>query len=158
MVVVVVVLYTNLIHIRYVYLKEQCFLVALSLDTEMLDWSMVKTKTLSWKKWKACSLSLKEMFRICNLAVKHFSLFQKDSDVEDYERTCAMEILPLKKFKRFLYYLLKKWLQNCNKIEKQLTLNHFYQPVFMPMKSQYYQYLEVRCSPLFSILGNHFIE
>ena len=95
----------TIIHIRYVYLKEQCFLVVLSLHTEMLDWNMVKTKTLSWKKWKACSLSSKEMFRICNLAVKHFSLFQNDSDAEDYERTCVMEILPLKKFQRFLYYL-----------------------------------------------------
>ena len=44
------------------------------------------------------------MFRICNLAVKHFSLLQNDSDAGDYEGTCVMEILLLKKFQRFLYY------------------------------------------------------
>ena len=45
------------------------------------------------------------MFRICNLAVNiNFSLLQNDSDAEDYERTCTMGILTLRKFQGFLYY------------------------------------------------------
>ena len=115
------------------------FLVVLSLDIEMLDWNMVKTKTLSWKKkWKACSLSLKEMFRICNLAVKQIfflccRLIQMQKITNGYAQ---WKYWPLKNFKGF--YISKKWLQNRNKIEKQLASNHLYQPVFMPMKSQYY--------------------
>ena len=49
------------------------------------------------KKWKTRSLSLKEMIRISNLAVKHFSLLQNDSDA-DYERTYAIDT------QGFLYY------------------------------------------------------
>ena len=127
-----------IIYIQYIW-KSNVFLVVLSLDIEMLDWNMVKTKTLSWKKkWKACSLSLKEMFRICNLAVKHFFfLCCRMIQVQKITNGHAQwEYWPLENFKGF--YISKKWLQNRNKIEKQLASNHLYQPVFMPMKSQYY--------------------
>ena len=134
------------------------FLVVLSLDIEMLDWNMVKTKTLSWKKkWKACSLSLKEMFRICNLAVKHI-FFHCCRMIQMQKITnghAQWEYWPLENFKGF--YISKKWLQNCNKIEKQLTLNHFYRPYSCRWKVNI-TYMEVRCSPLFSILGRHFTE
>ena len=75
------------------------------------------------------------MFGIFNLAVNiNFSLLENDSDAEDYERTCTMGILTISR----VFILQRNDLQNCNKIEKQLTLNHLYQPVFLPMKSQYY--------------------
>ena len=118
---------------------------------------MIKTKSLSWKKkWKACSLSWKEMFRICNLAVKHIFLCCRMIQMRKITNGHAQwEYWHLENFKSF--YITKKWLQSCNKVKKQLTLNHLYQPVFMPVKSQYY-ILGSTMQSLFSILGRHFTE
>ena len=95
----------TIIHIQYIW-KSNVFFRVLSLDIEMLDWNMVKTKTLSWKKkWKACSLSLKEMFRICNLAVKHI-FFHCCRMIQMQKITnghAQWEYWPLENFK-FLYF------------------------------------------------------
>ena len=91
------------------------------------------------KKWRTCSLSLKEMFRICNLAGSKTYIFLCCRMIQMQKITnghAQWEYWPLENFKGF--YISKKWLQNRNKIEKQLASNHLYQPVFMPMKSQYY--------------------
>ena len=83
--------------------------------------------------------SLKEMFRICNLAGSKTYIFLGCRMIQMQKITnghAQWEYWPLEHFKGF--YISKKWLQNCNKIEKQLALNHLYQPVFTPMKSQFY--------------------
>ena len=116
----------TIIHIQYIW-KSNVFLLVLSIDIEMLDRYMVKTKSYHGKKkWKACSLSLKEMFRICNLAVKHIffhccRMIQMEKITNGHAQ---WEYWPLENFKGF--YISKKWLQNRNKIEKQLALNHYY--------------------------------
>ena len=129
----------TIIHIQYIW-KSNVFLVVLLLDIEMLNWNMVKTKSYHGKKkWKACSLSLKEIFRICNLAGSKTYIFLCCRMIQMQKITnghAQWEYWPLENLKGF--YISKKWLQNRNKIEKQLASNHLYQPVFMPMKSQYY--------------------
>ena len=125
-----------------VYLKEQCFFSSIIIKYRNVRPKMLNVKTKSYhgkKKWKACSLSLKEMFRICNLAGSKTYIFLCCRMIQMQTITnghAQWEYWPLENFKGF--YISKKWLQNCNKIEKQLALNHLYQPVFTPMKSQFY--------------------